>query len=304
MSPAMAAAAAITGHLTDVRKFMSKASAQTTGRTRDPAQIKTLNALDFLTDPVLPSPKPIRPAQITPASAAPATSTEASSKALTFTTVKGIAAPLEIENVDTDMIIPKQFLHTIKRTGLANALFWTLRVDPYTGKKTDFVLNRAPYDQAKILVTIGQNFGCGSSREHAAWSLKDFGIQCVIAPSFGDIFQNNTMKNGMLPVVLPLEQCKQLHALAKEGKELEVDLEKQEVRLPDGSTMSFTVNSFPRYCLLNGLDDIGLTLQKADSISKFEGKRSAVWPWLDGVGYVQNGGEVRVGGNGGNKMDW
>lgn len=165
MSPAMAAAAAMTGHLTDVRKFMTKCNAQAT------SQIKILNALEFLTDPVLPSPKPRPSGQITPASTAPQTSPAISSKSLTFRVLKGIAAPLEIENVDTDMIIPKQFLKTIKRTGLAKALFWTLRVDPYTGKATDFVLNRAPYDKAKILISIGQNFGCGSSREHAAWSL-------------------------------------------------------------------------------------------------------------------------------------
>jgi 3-isopropylmalate dehydratase len=171
LSPAMAAAAAMTGYLTDVRKFMTKNNAETANRVKDPAQIKILNARQFLTDPVLPSPKPQPSAQITPATAGPATSTSPTSESLTFKTLKGIAAPLEVENVDTDMIIPKQFLKTIKRTGLANALFWTLRVDPYTGKNTDFVLNRAPYDKAKILVCIGQNFGCGSSREHAAWSL-------------------------------------------------------------------------------------------------------------------------------------
>jgi 3-isopropylmalate dehydratase len=132
---------------------------------------------------------------------------------------------------------------------------------------------------------------------------KDFGIKCVIAPSFGEIFQNNTMKNGMLPVVLPLEQCKQLHALAMECKELEVDLEKQEVRTQDGTAFPFTVQSFPRYCLLNGLDDIGLTLQKEASITKFESKRSAVWPWLDGVGYEHKAEPVSVG-NGSARMDW
>lgn len=171
MSPAMAAAASMSGHLVDVRKFMTKNNSQTNARHQDAAQIKTLNALDFLTDPVLPSPKPQPPANIIPAAAVLRAPAKTSSSSLTFTVLKGIAAPLEIENVDTDMIIPKQFLKTIKRTGLANALFWTLRVDPYTGKQTDFVLNRPPYDHAKILVSIGQNFGCGSSREHAAWSL-------------------------------------------------------------------------------------------------------------------------------------
>lgn len=166
MSPAMAAAAAMTGYLTDVRKFMTKSNGLTTLSLTNSSQLKTLSALDFLTDPVLPSPEPSATSTFTQN---PDTAVTAAS--LTFKVLKGIAAPLEIENVDTDMIIPKQFLKTIKRTGLGDALFWTLRKDPYTGKDTDFVLNRAPFNKAKILVSIGQNFGCGSSREHAAWSL-------------------------------------------------------------------------------------------------------------------------------------
>jgi 3-isopropylmalate dehydratase len=167
----MAAAAAMTGHLTDVRKFVEKGAALTSHRSRDPVEIKTLSSLDFLTDPVLPPPTPQPLPEQTTAHPVAQASIGDSDDSLAFRVLKGIAAPLEIENVDTDMIIPKQFLKTIKRTGLAKALFWTLRVDPYTGKSTDFVLNRSPYDQAKILVCIGQNFGCGSSREHAAWSL-------------------------------------------------------------------------------------------------------------------------------------
>jgi len=206
-----------------------------------------------------------------------------------------------MQNVDTDMIIPKQFLKTLKRTGLANALFYTLRKDPHTGKDTDFVLNRAPYNQAKLLVCTGENFGCGSSREHAPWSLNDFGIRCIIAPSFADIFRNNTMQNGMLPVVLPADECRALAEDAEAGLELEVDLEKQEVRRQNGKpAIPFTTDPFRRHCLLNGLDDIALTLQKAGAVEKFEQRRSELWPWLDGFGY--KGKKIPLRGTG--KMDW
>ncbi|CAE7140018.1 unnamed protein product [Rhizoctonia solani] len=284
VSPAMAAAAAMTGHLTDVRKLVG-------GDVSKPENegVKVTSSKEYLTDDVLPPPKPIVPAEAAAVEEAPKTAAPVNQ----FTVVKGIAAPLDMANVDTDMIIPKQFLKTLKRTGLGNALFHTLRVDPKTGDPTDFVLNRAPYDQAKILVVTGENFGCGSSREHAPWSLKDFGIQTVIAPSFAEIFKTNSMQNGLLPVVLSPESCQLLYQDAQAQLELEVDLEKLEVRRPNGQpAIPFQVEPFRRHCLLNGLDDIGITLQKAAAIEAFEGRRSDTWPWLDGFGYVKGGGRV------------
>jgi len=224
-----------------------------------------------------------------PSSSTPLPASEAPSTVAKFIVWKGIAAPMYMENVDTDMIIPKQFLKTLKRTGLADALFYPIRIDPSTGKKTDFVLNRAPYDKAKILVSTGRNFGCGSSREHAPWSLNDFGIRCVIAPSFADIFRNNSMQNGMLPVALSEEECRELAEDAEAGLEIEVDLEKEEVRRANGKPpMKFTTDPFRRHCLLNGLDDIALTMQRGTSIAQFEQRRSETWPWLDGFGYQGN----------------
>ncbi|KAF8339217.1 aconitase [Cantharellus anzutake] len=303
MSPAMAAAAALTGKLTDVRIFLKK------GSNLDQTKLKVTSAFDYLTDEVLPPPKPV------PLSDSPANSTETDSVSVAatssavppFTIVKGVSAPLDIANVDTDMIIPKQFLKTLKRTGLGDALFHTLRKDPKTGEATEFVLNRSPYDKAVILVCTGPNFGCGSSREHAPWSLNDFGIRAVIAPSFAEIFKSNMMQNGMLPVTLPPEECKKIADHARSGKHLEVDLEKCEVRR-DGEepAIPFQVDSFKRHCLLNGLDGIGLTLQKQEFIKKFEEKRSEVWPWLDGFGYAKGGGrvpEVPVSKTG-KKFDW
>ncbi|KAG1253403.1 hypothetical protein G6F68_011354 [Rhizopus microsporus] len=187
-----------------------------------------------------------------------------------FTTLKGYAAPLDISNVDTDMIIPKQFLKTIKRTGLGSALFYALRFDPQTGQENPtFVLNQAPFRQARLLVCTGPNFGCGSSREHAPWAFNDFGIRCILAPSFADIFFNNCFKNGMLPIVLPQAQLEAIAAEAQKGVEVEVDLVQQIVRYPGGE-VSFDVEEFRKHCLVNGLDDIGLTMQKADKIAQFE----------------------------------
>ncbi|KAI9467270.1 aconitase [Lactarius psammicola] len=293
VSPAMAAAAAMTGKLTDVRKFLG-VDISSSGK------LKVASAFDFFTDPVSPPPEPEKP-EPSQTSSKELPPTETPSAVSKFTTVSGIAAPLHIENVDTDMIIPKQFLKTLKRSGLANALFFTLRKDPHTGKDTDFVLNRAPYNQAKILVCTGKNFGCGSSREHAPWSLNDFGIRCIIAPSFADIFRNNTMQNGMLPVALSAEECRELAEDAEAGLELEVDLEKQEVRRQNGKpAIPFTTDPFRRHCLLNGLDDIALTLQKVGAVEKFEQRRSELWPWLDGFGY--KGKKIPLRGTG--KMDW
>ncbi|KAF4574824.1 3-isopropylmalate dehydratase [Pleurotus pulmonarius] len=281
LSPAMAAAAAMTGKLTDVRKFLGGEGQVNVGAA---PKMKLLNVRELLNDPVLAPPTPEE--RVEPASSVPLPLKEAPSSVEKFNIVKGIAAPLHIENVDTDMIIPKQFLKTLKRTGLANALFYTLRKDPHTGKETDFVLNRKPYDKAKILVCTGKNFGCGSSREHAPWSLNDFGIRCIIAPSFADIFRNNSMQNGMLPVALSQEDCRALAEDAEAGLELEVDLEKEEVRRPNGKApIPFQTDPFRRHCLLNGLDDIALTLQRGTSIDEFEQRRSEIWPWLDGFGY-------------------
>jgi len=299
VSPAMAAAAAIAGKLTDVRKYFGIDK-----EASDP-KLKSASEFEFLTDPVLPSPAPIKPSERSSSSDKTLPSESTPSGMQKFTVVKGIAAPLHIENVDTDMIIPKQFLKTLKRTGLANALFYPIRKDPRTGEDTDFVLNKPPYTQAKILVCTGQNFGCGSSREHAPWSLKDFGIYVIIAPSFADIFKNNTMQNGMLPVVLPIEQCRILAGDAEEKLELEVDLEKEEVRRANGESIPFTTDPFRRHCLLNGLDDVGLTLQKSDKIEEFETHRTETWPWLDGFGY--EGTKIlltRAQASGKKKIDW
>jgi 3-isopropylmalate/(R)-2-methylmalate dehydratase small subunit len=198
-----------------------------------------------------------------------------------FTKLTAIAAPLPIDNVDTDMIIPKQFLTTIKRTGLKEGLFYEMRFD-VSGKKIDnFVLHNAPYDHAEILVS-GSNFGCGSSREHAPWALLDFGIRCVIAESFADIFFNNCFKNGILPIVLPKESVSILLSDAKAGKKISVDLDKQTVQ-SEGQNVPpyhFEVESFRKHCLMNGLDDIGLTLEKLDAIGSYEVKQKANTPWL------------------------
>ncbi|KAH0587362.1 hypothetical protein H2248_006162 [Termitomyces sp. 'cryptogamus'] len=297
LSPAMAAAAALTGKLTDVRKFLGPAAE---AKIASAPQLKRASASDFFDAPQAP---PVPRPHHHQSTSAPSPPQDLPSGVEKFTVVKGIAAPLHIENVDTDMIIPKQFLKTLKRTGLANALFYTLRKDPLTGKDTDFVLNREPFDKAKILVVTGKNFGCGSSREHAPWSLNDFGIRCIIAPSFADIFRNNSMQNGMLPVVLPQEDCRALAEDAEAGLELEVDLEKEEVRRSNGKApIPFVTDAFRRHCLLNGLDDIALTMQKGEAIQEFEQKRSQQWPWLDGFGY--QGTKIPVSSKSSKKIDW
>lgn len=198
-----------------------------------------------------------------------------------FTTLTGVAAPLPMINIDTDMIIPKQFLKTIKRTGLGVNLFDEMRYDDNGDEISDFVLNQPQYREAKILVA-GDNFGCGSSREHAPWAIKDFGISCVIAPSFADIFYNNCFKNGILPIKLPQEQVDKLLEDAARGANatVTIDLEAQEIKGPDGGTISFEIDEFRKQCLLEGLDDIGLTMKKQDSITAFEEKTNDVRPWI------------------------
>lgn len=198
-----------------------------------------------------------------------------------FTTLTGIAAPLPMINVDTDMIIPKQFLKTIKRTGLGKNLFYELRYDEEGRENPDFILNKPPYRNAKILIA-GENFGCGSSREHAPWALLDFGIRCVIAPSFADIFYNNCFKNGILPIELPRGDIDKLLDDASRGANatITVDLENQEIRGPDGGVIRFEIEPFRKKCLLEGLDDIALTLKKQEKIAAYEDRISIARPWL------------------------
>tara|TARA_B100000029_G_scaffold268739_1_gene264183 strand:+ start:1312 stop:1914 length:603 start_codon:yes stop_codon:yes gene_type:complete len=196
-----------------------------------------------------------------------------------FEILKGIAAPLPMINVDTDMIIPKQFLKTIKRSGLGKNLFHELRYDIQGNIKNDFVLNWDPYKQASILIA-GDNFGCGSSREHAPWSLLDFGFKCIIAPTFADIFYNNCFKNGILPVRLNQDKVDILMEEAKNKNELTINLEDQKIFLLDGSNIIFEIDPFRKKCLLEGLDDIGLTLQKQDKISEYEKNLKLNHPWI------------------------
>jgi 3-isopropylmalate/(R)-2-methylmalate dehydratase small subunit len=197
-----------------------------------------------------------------------------------FTTLTGIAAPMPLVNIDTDMIIPKQFLKTIARTGLGKNLFDEMRYNLDGSEIADFVLNQPAYRKAEIIIA-GDNFGCGSSREHAPWALLDFGIRCVIATSFADIFYNNCFKNGILPIVMPQEVVDVLMADAKRGENARqtVDLTAQTVTTSDGQTFPFDVDAHRKHCLLNGLDDIGLTLEKASAITAFEAKNAAARPW-------------------------
>ena len=197
-----------------------------------------------------------------------------------FTTLEGVAAPLKIINVDTDMIIPKQYLKTIKRTGLGKGLFSEQRYQDDGSENPDFVLNQPAYRNAKVLVA-GDNFGCGSSREHAPWALLDFGIRCVISTDFADIFYNNCFKNGILPVRVSPEDLAKLFDDAERGANstMTIDLPAQEIRGPDGGVVKFEVDPFRKHCLLEGLDDIGLTLVEAPAIDSFEKKSSAARPW-------------------------
>ncbi|MGB9026455.1 MAG: 3-isopropylmalate dehydratase small subunit [Rhodomicrobium sp.] len=197
-----------------------------------------------------------------------------------FTSLTSVAAPLPMINVDTDMIIPKQFLKTILRTGLGKSLFYEMRYNEKGEENPDFVLNKPAYRDAKIMVA-GENFGCGSSREHAPWALLDFGIRCVISTSFADIFYNNCFKYGILPVIVSPEDLEKLMDDAQRGSNatLTVDLKNQEIRGPDGGVVRFDIDPFRKKCLMEGLDDIGLTMQKADKIKGFEEQAALVRPW-------------------------
>ena len=268
VSPAMAAAAAVTGKLTDVRTLGSGA-----GLTGDDAPGK-LESKDFLSDALVVAPAPTK-------KDGGATGAGGMAK---FTTMKGVAAAMELQNIDTDMIIPKQFLKTIKRTGLGVSAFYEMRYDEQGNERPDFVLNRAPYRDASILVA-GNNFGCGSSREHAPWAINDFGIKCIISTAFADIFFNNCFKNAMLPIVLDEPTVNALMADANAEQELEIDLPNQVIIRANGEKIPFEVDAFRKHCLINGLDDIGLTMQQDADISSFEAKRSDLYPWLNGAGY-------------------
>ena len=201
-----------------------------------------------------------------------------------FTKLTGVAAPLPMINIDTDKIFPAGYLKTIKRTGLAKYLFDEIRFRPDGSENPDFVLNQGPYRNAKIIVA-GDNFGCGSSREHAPWALMDFGISCVIAPSFADIFYNNCFKNGLLPIALSQDIVDQLMDDAKKGANavLTIDLDAQTISRPDGGVVQFDIDPFRKHCLLNGLDDIGLTEQKAAEIAGYEQETHRSRPWLFGM---------------------
>jgi 3-isopropylmalate/(R)-2-methylmalate dehydratase small subunit len=195
-----------------------------------------------------------------------------------FVTLTSPAAPLRLINVDTDMIIPKQFLRTIKRTGLSSGLFYELRFDAQGNKRPDFILNKEPYTKAQILIA-GENFGCGSSREHAPWALLDFGIRCVIAPSFGDIFYNNSFKNGILPIRLPQAQIDELMNAAETGRDITINLPEQKI-ISGNAVYTFEIDSFRKHCLVGGLDDIGITLEKKPFIAEYELRQKATRPWL------------------------
>jgi len=196
-----------------------------------------------------------------------------------FNILKSIPANLPMMNVDTDMIIPKQFLKTIKRSGLGKSLFFEMRYDEQGKKVNDFVLNTEPYDKSSILLA-GKNFGCGSSREHAPWALLDFGIKCLISPSFADIFYNNCFKNGMLPIVLDQKQLEELIEYSEKKEAIEINLPEQKIKL-ENKIIGFEIDTFKKKCLLNGLDDIALSLEKSDKITSYEKNIQKTKPWMN-----------------------
>lgn len=289
MSPAMAAAAAVSGTLADVRKFPFLGDPSADPRMNTDSKSRVFSTEEYESPGAVISP----PAPYLENGGG---SGESGSAGLPkFTTLKGVAAPLDIQNIDTDMIIPKEFLKTIKRSGLGFAGFAELRYEnpeevatigeEVAKPRSDFVLNQDGYKNTQILVA-GDNFGCGSSREHAPWSINDMGIRCIISTSFADIFYNNCFNNGMLPLTLPRDQIEVLlEDVATPGTELTVDLAEQKVIRPNGESFSFEIDGFRKTCLLNGLDKIGLTLAKEDKIATFEESRSELYPWLDGASF-------------------
>ncbi|KAJ4300509.1 3-isopropylmalate dehydratase [Collariella sp. IMI 366227] len=299
MSPVMAAAAAIAGKLADVRKLSQyngspHIEAASTGKAHFDERIETD---DHEKEMLADQPEDSSPQVNTTLTRQGAAS--AAGGLPKFTVLKGIAAPMEKANIDTDAIIPKQFLKTIKRTGLGTALFYEMRFLEDGSENPSFVLNREPYRASKIIVCTGPNFGCGSSREHAPWALNDFGVKSVIAPSFADIFFNNSFKNGMLPIAIKDKaDLEKVHAEAVAGREVEIDLPNQVIKDQDGKVLcSFDVEEFRKHCLVNGLDDIGLTMQMEDKIAQFERRMTQETPWLDGKGYLKRkgmGGKLAV----------
>jgi 3-isopropylmalate dehydratase len=288
MSPAMAAASAINGGIADVRKFPFLGDPSADPRNVNTFQSRAFSTENYPTAGAVISPVP--PYLAKEGAKAPTGEAAGLPK---FEVLKGVAAPLDIQNIDTDMIIPKEFLKTIKRSGLGFAAFAELRYEnsdevatigeEVAKPRKDFVLNLPEYKDTKILI-VGDNFGCGSSREHAPWSINDLGIRCMIGTSFADIFYNNCFNNGMLPIELPREQVNALLEDAnKAGTEITVDLINQKVIRPNGEEFSFEIDAFRKQCLAEGLDKIGLTLKKVDKISEFETKRSKLYPWLDGA---------------------
>lgn len=293
MSPVMAAAAAIVGKLADVRKLAEYKASPHIEAAVAPEAVPTkahpderIETDDHEKEALTDQPEDSSPQVNT---SVPKTAGAGLPK---YTILKGIAAPMEKANIDTDAIIPKQFLKTIKRTGLGKALFYEMRYKDGE-ENPDFVLNKEPYRNSKIIVCTGENFGCGSSREHAPWALGDFGVKTVIAPSFADIFFNNSFKNGML--MIPIQNKADLeavHAEAVAGREIEIDLPNQLIKKDSGETIcSFEVEEFRKHCLINGLDDIGLTMQLEDKIVEFEKKMTRDTPWLDGTGYLKRKGK-------------
>ncbi|KAL2159404.1 hypothetical protein VTH06DRAFT_2408 [Thermothelomyces fergusii] len=310
MSPVMAAAAAVVGKLADVRKISQfngsphveaaitpevAASSDDSPASEKAHPDERIETDDNEKEALADQPQDSSPQVNT--TVAHAGGASAAGGLPKFTVLKGIAAPMEKPNIDTDAIIPKQFLKTIKRTGLGKALFYEMRYLEPGVENPEFVLNREPYRRARIIVCTGPNFGCGSSREHAPWALNDFGVKCVIAPSFADIFFNNSFKNGMLPIPIKnQEDLEKVHAEAAAGREVEVDLPNQLIKDAEGNALcSFEIEEFRKHCLVNGLDDIGLTMQLEDKIAEFEKKMSRETPWLDGSGYLKRkGGKLAV----------
>lgn len=296
MSPVMAAAAAIVGKLADVRKLSNYTASphvevfQSSTPTSKPHVDERVAEDSDERELIADQPHDNEPHTNT---LVQGTGSSASAGLPKFLQLKGIAAPLDMANVDTDAIIPKQFLKTIKRTGLGSALFNALRYTEDGAENPSFVLNQEPYRVSKILVCTGENFGCGSSREHAPWALLDFGIKAVIAPSFADIFFNNMFKNGMIPITIPNKA--DLDAIAAEARacrEIEIDLPAQLIKTATGTTICrFDVEEFRKHCLVNGLDDIGLTMQLEDKISEFEHQMTVQTPWLDGKSYLKRKGQ-------------
>ena len=288
MSPAMAAAAAVNGGIADVRNFPYLGDDSADPR-KVHKQSRAFTSESYKSPGAVISP---RPPYMDSASATGDASTAAGLPK--FKSLTGVGAPLDIQNIDTDMIIPKEFLKTIKRSGLGFAAFAELRYEnadevatigeDVAKPRSDFVLNQEGYKGKTQILIAGDNFGCGSSREHAPWSIIDMGIKCIISTSFADIFYNNCFNNGMLPVTLPREQVEVLlEDVATPGTEITVDLINQKVTRPNGEEFSFEIDAFRKDCLVNGLDKIGLTLEKADDIGAFETSRSKNFPWLDGA---------------------